>query len=89
MRAWRASWTLPNMCGAKPGVGIVDVAYPLQAAIEHARDFDRPMCGEMLDREKCFDRLLHTLALPLQRRYGCPQGILTAREDFYTRLTRR
>ena len=77
------------MCGAKPGVGIVDVAFPWQAAIEHARRHDRPLCGVMLDREKCFDRLVHTLTLPLQKRHGCPEGVLAARWNFYERLTRR
>eukprot|EP00969_Alexandrium_andersonii_P304228 13448166-Alexandrium_andersonii.AAC.1 len=77
------------MCGAKPGAGPRDVTYPLQAAIESTRHVGGELCGIMLDREKCFDRLTFELFEPLQRAHGCPKCVLKPRVAFYGSLQRR
>ncbi len=85
LSGWRQSWYLDEMSGAKKGGMIQDVYWHTQLALEYTQMMDQDLIALLLDRLKCFDRMLCSIVFGLQMRMGGPCTIIRARRDWYSR----
>ena len=64
-------------------MGIEAVSFYHQASSEAALILSKKVFLLLLDRVKCFDLFRYPLMWSLYKIAGCPQRLLTARENFY------
>eukprot|EP00969_Alexandrium_andersonii_P207722 9176070-Alexandrium_andersonii.AAC.1 len=69
--------------GARAGKTSEDVTFPFHMRFELAKHEGEQMCGILLDQIKCFDRLVPSLQLEIQRAFGAPEQLVKVRTEYY------
>ena len=72
---WSLKWCPETTCCAGPGAGALDAHYSLKAQIEHTLMTNLPFCGITSDLDKCIDRIIREIVIPLALKYGLPKDI--------------
>ena len=80
---WREGWLCPRVFGARRSHRTVDISYPFQLYGDVAVAQQKPWLGLLLDRQKCFDRLVFELMFGVQEAYRCPAPVVRYRRGFY------
>ena len=77
-----------QMHGARPGHSTSDVTWPLMLAIESANQKSEQLAGAMLDRMKCFDKMVREISFELETACGFERWITRSQQKLYKKLKR-
>ena len=84
LRPWIQEWALPQLCGGRPGRGIMDVHELLYEDIRAAKRSRVDFVGCKADIRRCFDSVCPKTALAIWRWLGAPASLCDMVENFYT-----
>ena len=73
LRAWIADWACPELFGALPGKGIMEVHERFYEAVSKAKQSRTDLVGCKADVRKCFDSVCPMTAIQVWRRFGALQ----------------
>ena len=88
LRPWIQEWALPQLCGGRPGRGIMDVHELLYEDIRAAKRSRVDFVGCKADIRRCFDSVCPKTALAIWRWLGAPASLCDMVENFYTEQRR-
>ena len=88
LRAWIADWACPELFGALPGKGIMEVHERFYEAVSKAKQSRTDLVGCKADVRKCFDSVCPMTAIQVWRRFGAPSTICDLLVDFYSEQRR-
>ena len=78
LEPWSASWIPERMYAAGPGAGALDAHYILTLKTEYAKICASPFAGGSTDMDKCFDRVLREIIIPIAIKGSFPIKVATA-----------
>ncbi len=88
LRKWQQSVFPSELKGGIKGRGLEEIPVNLRLCIDSSKDDSQPVVGIKLDKSKCFDRIVPTIAASLLLGFGCPKGVVSVFTGIYSTLTR-
>ena len=88
LQAWQRTVFPLELKGGIKGRNLSEIPVNLRLCIDSAKESNRSLVGIKLDKSKCFDRIVHSLAAALLLGFGCPKKVVTFFMGIYTTLTR-
>ena len=87
IKAWVASWDLPQICAGGIAKGAQDGWYRTAVQIENICLKGRWHTGGAIDIRKCFDQMPRTQLYALAKKAGMPQKLLETYMQFQEKIT--
>ncbi len=88
LRTWQNSVFPCELKGGIKGRAMGEIPTNLRLCIDAAKESNSPVVGIKLDKSKCFDRIVHSIAASLLLGLGCPKKVVNFFMGIYSTLTR-
>ena len=88
LQKWQQAVFPTELKGGIKGRGLGEIPANLRLCIDVAKEDNHPVVGIKLDKSKCFDRIVPSIAATLLLGFGCPKGVVSVFLGIYSTLTR-
>ena len=88
LQKWQQAVFPTELKGGIKGRGLGEIPANLRLCIDVAKDNNQAVVGIKLDKSKCFDRMVPTIAASLLLGFGCPKEVVCVLLGIYSTLTR-
>ena len=88
LQAWQSNVIPSNLCGGIRGRTMSSVHTTLRLDLDTAKSHGNTLVGLKLDKSKCFDRIIPSIAGALMMAFGAPRGVVHFFIQMYTNLKR-
>ncbi len=88
LQTWQQNVFPSEIKGGIKGRCLSEIPNNLRLCIDSSKESNSPLIGIKLDKSKCFDRIVYSIAATLLLGFGCPKKVVTFFMGIYSTLTR-